>query len=104
MRTAIMSFSTYSPTRTPARPRGVGRRLDGGRTAVEKGPPIPQHLRRDPQLGRNLHLRSAAALQKRDGLSFELRCEFAPRLRHQTPSRSQPSVSEVSTISREDQW
>src|SRR4051812_36240107 len=67
-----------------------------------KGAPVAQHRGRDPQLGRDLHGWSATALQQGNGLSLELGCEFSPCLRHQTPSRSRRSVSEVSVKARED--
>ena len=68
-----------------------------------EGPPVAQHGGRDPQLGCDLHQGPTAAFQQGNGLAFELGCEFPPRLRHQTPSRSRRSVSEVSVKAREDQ-
>lgn len=68
-----------------------------------KGPPVAQHRGRNPQFGRDLHGWSATALQQGNGLSLELGGEVSPGLRHQTPSRSRRSVSEVSVKAREDQ-
>ena len=76
--------------------------VDAVRSPMGKGPRVAQHRGSDPQLGRDRHGWSATALQQSDGLSFELGCEFSPCLRHQTPSRSRRSVSEVSIKARED--
>ncbi len=60
---------------------------------------LPQHGRMNPEFGRDLHLRSATALQQGHRLALEL----PSRLRHRTPSSPAWSVSEVSAEPGEDQ-
>ncbi|BAR47113.1 hypothetical protein Maq22A_c28035 [Methylobacterium aquaticum] len=69
----------------------------------QHGSPLAQHGGLDPELGGDLHLRPATALEKGDRLAFELGGELASCLRHQTPSPPVTSVSEVSAKPREDQ-
>src|SRR6202035_3669288 len=66
-------------------------------------PPGAQPRRGNPQLLSNLAQRPAAARQQPHRLRLELIRVLATQCTHQTPSRSQRSLSEVSTISREGQ-
>jgi len=71
---------------------------------TQTGPEITPRPRTLPELGRDLHLRPAAALQQGDRFAFELERELSSRLRHPTPSPLSMSVSEVSAMPREDQF
>ena len=51
------------------------------RHSVQGRAPLPQHRGLDPELGRNPHLRPAAALQQGHRLPFELGGELPSRLR-----------------------
>src|SRR3984893_4451399 len=66
-------------------------------------PPGAQPRRGNPQILSNLAQRPAAARQQPHRLRLELIRVLATQCTHQTPSRSQRSLSEVSTISREGQ-
>src|SRR6202035_5078968 len=94
----------------PHRQGGGAPRALGGAAAAPPPPhpliPIPpgaQPRRGNPQLLSNLAQRPAAARQQPHRLRLELIRVLATQSTHQTPSRSQRSLSEVSTISREGQ-
>src|ERR1019366_5153286 len=63
--------------------------------------PGAQPRRGNPQLLGNLAQRPTAARQQPHRLPLEFLRELTTRCTHQTPSCSQRSLSEVSTISRE---
>src|ERR1700731_3733365 len=84
--------------------RGGGRAPTWGGGAPPPLIPIPpgaQPRRGNPQLLSNLAQRPAAARQQPHRLPLELIRVLATQCTHQTPSRSQRSLSEVSTISGE---
>src|SRR6202035_6174040 len=66
-------------------------------------PPGTQPRSGNPQLLGDLAQRPPAARQQSNRLPLEFLRELTTRCTHQTPSCSQRSLSEVSTISREGQ-
>src|ERR1019366_4887368 len=66
--------------------------------------PGAQPRRGNPQLLGNLAQRPTAARQQPHRLPLEFLRELTTRCTHQTPSCSQRSLSEVSTISTEGQY